>query len=480
MNAGVNYDTRQDSHQTMGYFQFSSRDGFYGGVLKDRGLESPHQGGEHLFIETENQKNSTKNREYSISQSAEFSVLHNDYFSGLEVGFARDNLKLTVTAELNTGITSAFGGQQYDGSISLIDFYNAATDNNSIFTNPTYFGATTANESYSKINAILAFSNSSNVLDAAEDYPSITSLIAGSQSFITDAGRVGATAASLTPTSTNDAYQTETLRFYRSETIYSLFNNLALEILGLNLNQYQERKYDTTDLLATEVVTALDNFLAARVLLEESVADIVPDFEPFSANTVSGNVALKFDHQWKNLTYGLLLTQGSYSGRNWVGNTSIAGGGVKFAIGKKFHFFMNSFTSSLITNYKDKHFTNSSTVNIEFETEDLTSNIDFGIDYTWGQSAFSLAVGNGEIIKKYNTETGTSIQYNKKNTHNIAEIGYKIKLGNINLKAGIASVVEQGESSVNYSLSSLNGNHNLVNGDKLNTTIYKVRFEQQF
>ena len=70
-----------------------------------------------------------------------------------------------------------------DVPVSLIDFYNAATDNNSIFTNPTYFGATTANESYSKINAILAFSNSSNVLDAAEDYPSITSLIAGSLFF---------------------------------------------------------------------------------------------------------------------------------------------------------------------------------------------------------------------------------------------------------------------------------------------------------
>ena len=97
LNAGVNYDTRQDSHQTMGYFQFSSRDGFYGGVLKDRGLESPHQGGEHLFIETENQKNSTKNREYSISQSAEFSVLHNDYFSGLEVGLVKI-LLLSVAA----------------------------------------------------------------------------------------------------------------------------------------------------------------------------------------------------------------------------------------------------------------------------------------------------------------------------------------------------------------------------------------------
>ena len=175
-----------------------------------------------------------------------------------------------------------------------------------------------------------------------------------------------------------------------------------------------------------------------------------------------------------------MLTQGSYNGTNWFGNTSIRGGGIKLAIGGKFDFFLNSFDSSLISNYKDKYFINSSTMIIDIKTENLVSNLDFGIDYILGsKSALSLAVGNGEIVKKYNS-TSTSIQYQKKNTHSVTEIGYKTKLRNIDFKVGIASVVEQGKSSVNYSLSSLNGNHNLVNGDKLNTTIYKVRFEQQF
>ena len=397
------------------------------------------------------------------------------------MGFVKENIKFKVVLELGTGISSSFGTQKYGNSISLTDFYTAATDNDSIFTNPIYFGTPAAiDNAYQKINSILTFADSANVLVAAENYSSITSLINESQTFITDAEAVGVTASSLTPTSTSDVYPTTVLNFYRSEKIYNLFNNLAKTILGLDINHYKDREYAAGDLLATDVVNALDDFLAARTLLDNSVTSIVPDFESFPSNTVSGNVALKFDHKWKNITYELLLTQGSYNGTNWFGNTSIRGGGIKLAIGGKFDFFLNSFDSSLISNYKDKYFINSSTMIIDIKTENLVSNLDFGIDYILGsKSALSLAVGNGEIVKKYNS-TSTSIQYQKKNTHSVTEIGYKTKLRNIDFKVGIASVVEQGKSSVNYSLSSLNGNHNLVNGDKLNTTIYKVRFEQQF
>ena len=73
-------------------------------------------------------------------------------------------MKLAIVLELGAGITSAFGGKKYSDSISLIDFYNAATDNNSIFTNLTYFGTTASiDEAYQKINTILAFTGSSNV-----------------------------------------------------------------------------------------------------------------------------------------------------------------------------------------------------------------------------------------------------------------------------------------------------------------------------
>ena len=71
-------------------------------------------------------------------------------------------------------------------------------------------------------------------------------------------------------------------------------------------------------------------------------------------------------------------------------------------------------------------------------------------------------------------------QYQKKNTHRITEIGYKTKIGKINLRAGLASVVEEGKSSENQSMQSLNNTHNLINGDKVTTTIYKIRFEQSF
>ena len=76
--------------------------------------------------------------------------------------------------------------------------------------------------------------------------------------------------------------------------------------------------------------------------------------------------------------------------------------------------------------------------------------------------------------------TGTITQFKKKNTHKITEIGYKTRLGKINFKAGLASVIENGKSSANQSLYSLDGSLNLENGDQLNTTVYKVRFEKNF
>ena len=236
LNTALNYDTRQDSdNKITGHLQISSREGFYGKIFKDKGLESPHQGGNNLIIETEKQKQSTRNRESSITQAAEFLVFDNDYYSGLEVGFVKENIKFKVVLELGTGISSSFGTQKYGNSISLTDFYTAATDNDSIFTNPIYFGTPAAiDNAYQKINSILTFADSANVLVAAENYSSITSLINESQTFITDAEAVGVTASSLTPTSTSDVYPTTVLNFYRSEKIYNLFNNLAKTILGLD------------------------------------------------------------------------------------------------------------------------------------------------------------------------------------------------------------------------------------------------------
>ncbi len=482
-NTGFNYDTRQDFNKATGYFQVSGRDGFYGRIFKDKGLESPHQGGDNLIVETEKQKSSIKNRENSITEAIESYTLDNDYYNGLEVGFARKNINFKIILELGAGISSAFGSQKYDNAISLIDFYNAAIDSNSIFTNDTYFGTTTASldAAYQKINSILVFADSANVIAAAGNSPAITSLISEAQSFITDARRAGATASSLTPTTTNDIYQTTVLNFHRSEEVYNLFNNIALEVLGLDINNYKNREYATSDLLATDAVNAIDDFLSAKTLLENSVTNIVPDFEPFPSDTVSGNIALKFDHQWKSISYGLLATKGSYSGKNWFGNTSIVGGSLKFKIGRKFNFFVNSFNSSLITTYEDKYFINSTTKNIDIKTENLTSNLNYGIDYTWGsKSGLSLAISNGEITQKHNSTTGALAQYEKKNSHSITEIGYKTKFGSIDFKAGIANVVEQGKSTVNQNLPSLDGSHNLVDGDKLTTTIYKVRFEQNF
>ena len=148
-------------------------------------LKILHQGGENLFIETEQQKASTRERESTITTSLEKSVLDNNYFNGLEVGFAKKDMKLAIVLELGAGITSAFGGKKYSDSISLIDFYNAATDNNSIFTNLTYFGTTASiDEAYQKINTILAFTGSSNVIAASTDNPAIASFIFAAQPFI--------------------------------------------------------------------------------------------------------------------------------------------------------------------------------------------------------------------------------------------------------------------------------------------------------
>ena len=484
LNTGFNYDSRQqESNQITGYLQVSGRDGLYGKIFKQKGLKSSHQGGENLFIETREQKNSTRNRESSIIQFAEYSVLDNDYFSGLEVGFARENIKLSIVLELGAEITSAFGGKEYTDSISLVDFYNAATENNNIFTNSTYFGTTPAemDDAYSKINNILAFANSLDVQNSSNE--AITALIANANSLITTAQTASASATSR-PTGNIediDIYHTEVLRFHRSETIYNLFNDVALDVLGVDIDRYQSHGFNARNNLDTDVINVIDNFLESRTLLTNSVNSITPDFEPFSSSTVSGNVAFQFNHNWKQLSYGLIITKGSYSGINWFGETAILGGGVKLSLGEKFSFFINSFNSNLITNYTDKYVDNTSTKNINIKTENLDSNLDFGIDYSFGsQSGVSLAVGSGEITQKHKSTTGTLEQYEKKNTHSITEVGYKTRFGNIDFNAGIASVVEQGKSSENQNLQNFEGTHNLANGDKLTTTIYKLRFTQNF
>ena len=484
-NTGYNYDSRQLSNQTTGYLQISGNEGFFGKIFRQKGLKILHQGGENLFIETEQQKASTRERESTITTSLEKSVLDNNYFNGLEVGFAKKDMKLAIVLELGAGITSAFGGKKYSDSISLIDFYNAATDNNSIFTNLTYFGTTASiDEAYQKINTILAFTGSSNVIAASTDNPAIASFIFAAQPFITTAAAAQTTASSR-PTSTSttdiDLYQETVLRFYRSEKNYNLLNSIALNVLGVDIDRYQSHGFNTRNDLDTNVINVIDNFIESRTLLTNSVNSITPDFEPFSSSTVSGNVAFQFNHNWKQLSYGLIITKGSYSGINWFGETAILGGGVKLSLGEKFSFFINSFNSNLITNYTDKYVDNTSTKNINIKTEHLDSNLDFGIDYSFGsQSGVSLAVGSGEITQKHKSTTGTLEQYEKKNTHSITEVGYKTRFGNIDFNAGIASVVEQGKSSENQNLQNFEGTHNLANGDKLTTTIYKLRFTQNF
>ena len=385
-NTGFNYDSRATANKATGYFQVFSGEGFFGKIFKQKGLKTTPQGGENLFIETEKQKESIREKGNTIITSLEKSVLNNNHFDGLEVGFARENMKLAIVLELGSGINSAFGGKKYSDSISLIDFYNAAIDNNKIFTNSIYFGTTTTSmdAAYQKINTILSFVESSNIIAVASaDNYAIASFISAAQPFVTTAAAAQTTASSR-PTTTStadiDIYHETVLRFYRSEENYDLLNNISLNVLGVDIDRYQSHGFNSRNDLDTDVINVIDNFLESRTLLADSINSMVPKIEPFSSNTVSGNVALQFDHQWKKLFYGLIITKGSYSGTNWFGETAVIGGGFQFSLGKKFNFFMNSFNSNLKTNYTDKYAYESSIRNINIQTENLDYNLDFGID----------------------------------------------------------------------------------------------------
>lgn len=204
----------------------------------------------------------------------------------------------------------------------------------------------------------------------------------------------------------------------------------------------------------------------------------------------SNNSALKINWSVGKASIGLIYVTGKADTVAFEGETQLLGLGSSYnlEVGTgNLNFFVNYFSSNIKT--ADK-VTSANLVITDIASEKTNNNMDIGLDYSINKNNdISLAFASGTTgLKATNSWVGDNrpatlpvrSEYQRKNTHSVIELGYRIRLNDLQIRLGYATLTEKGESDEGQYFSTRSGDVDLAKGEESVSSKFKLALRYDF